>query len=132
MKITLTPQESEKFFYNSLCNGLGYMTSGYGLEFDYDKKQYAKAKENWVKANNGSSPCIEDVLMQILSDGGNLTIIDVEGGDNEKYTITMAEVHKRVQLTNAQRLIDMHTENDDAETADCILQTVFFKEVIFG
>ena len=26
MKITLTPQESEKFFYNSLCNGLGYMT----------------------------------------------------------------------------------------------------------
>jgi hypothetical protein len=131
MKITLTPQESEQFFYNSLCNGLGYVTSGYGLEFDYNEEEYKKAKVNWIKANN-NEPCLEDVLMQILRDGGSLTLIDVEGGEDEKHTITMAEVHERVQLTDAQRLIDMQTENDDAVTADCIIQTVFFKDVIFG
>jgi hypothetical protein len=126
MKITLTPQESEEYFFNALCNGLGYATSGYGLELDYEAKDYAAAKAKL------SSPSYEEVLIQILRDGGALTMVDIEGEGDMTRTINLQNVHERVQETPLRHLIDMIEENDDADTADVILQTVFFSEVIFG
>jgi hypothetical protein len=129
--LTLTPEKSEEMFYNSMCNGMGYM-SGYGLAFDYDPEEYKKAKSTLIE--NGitdGSICREDIWMQILRNGGTLTFVDEEG-DDERHSITMKEVHERVQLTDAQSILDMLNENDDANTADCILQTVFFTEVVYG
>jgi hypothetical protein len=125
MKITLTPKESEEYFYNALCNGLSYV-AGYGISMDYDEIEYGTAK---LALKN---PCYEDVLMQILRDGGKLTMEDVEGEGDMTRTITLADVHERVELTPIKYLTDMITENDDAITADVILQTVFYKEIIFG
>ena len=39
MKIELTNQESETYFYNALCNGLHYI-SDYGLELTYGNIDY--------------------------------------------------------------------------------------------
>ena len=125
MQIQLTHQESEQMFHNALCNGLGYM-SGYGLEFEYSDKQYSAAKTKL------QSPCFEDVLMQILRDGGSLTFVDVECDGEYTRSVSLADVHDRVQKTPLRFLTDMINENDDAETADVILQTVFFEEIIFG
>lgn len=129
MEITLTPKESEDYFYNALCNavGTGYMAS-YGLEMDCvgGEKTYSAAQK---KLQN---PCYEDVLMQVLRDGGKLVFNDVEGeGDNTKE-ISLADVHARVCKTPMNHLSDMINENDDAVTADVLLQTVFFENVIFG
>jgi hypothetical protein len=125
MKILLTPAESETFFYNSLCNGLGYI-QGYGLELSVNEKDYKAARKKL------DSPCFEDVLMQVLRDGKPLKMID-HGCDGE-YTkeITLKDVHEKVQTTDAKWLLQMEHEEDDATTADCILQTVFFGEIIFG
>lgn len=131
MELKLTNEESELFFYNSLCNGLGYM-SGYGLELVVDDSSYKNAKENLQKKNNDSAICYEDVLMQILRDGGNLIFNDVEEDGEYTRSITMNDVHERVPLTPAEWLIQMRDEEDDAETADAILQTVFYQEIIFG
>jgi len=131
MTITLNKKESEEFFYNALCNGLGYVCQ-YGLQLDYDSAKYKEAKMNWLKKNPGQEACLEDVLMQVLKDGGSLTLVDVEGGDDERHTIYLRDVHEKVSKTDSRRLVDMQTGNDDADTADCILQTVFFNEVIFG
>ena len=125
MQIQLTPQESETMFHNALCNGLGYM-SGYGLEFEYSEEQYRAAKTKL------QSPCFEDVLMQILRDGGSLTFVDVECDGEYTRSVSLADVHERVQKTPLRFLIDMINEQDDAETADVMLQTVFFEEIIFG
>ena len=125
MQIQLTPQESETMFHNALCNGLGYM-NGYGLEFDYCDKQYSAAKTKL------QSPCCEDVLMQILRDGGSLTFVDVECDGEYTRSVSLADVHDRVQKTPLRFLTDMINEEDDAETADAVLQTVFFEEIIFG
>ena len=125
MQIQLTPQESETMFHNALCNGLGYM-SGYGLEFEYSDKQYSAAKTKL------QSPCFEDVLMQILRDGGSLTFGDVECDGEYTRSVSLADVHDRVQKTPLRFLTDMINEEDDAETADVMLQTVFFEEIIFG
>ncbi len=127
-QIILTPQESEEFFYNAICNGLGYVTTGYGLELDYDRSQYKQAKASLID----KSPCFEDVFMEMLRMGFSLTLEDVEGdGDNTK-SITMKDVHEWVSKTPFTHLSDMIMENDDAETADIIIQTVFFNDVIFG
>lgn len=127
MKIVLTPQESEEYFYNALCNaeGTGYMNS-YGIKMTFFNADYLAAK------NKLQSPCYEDVLMQMLRDGKELTYQDIEGEGDMTHSITLQDVHDRVQLTPIKHLTDMIEENDDAETADVILQTVFFKEIVFG
>ncbi len=127
MKIELTKEESENYFHNALCNSLGYM-SGHGLRLDYDDAAYATAKANM----EDKTPCFEDVLMQILKDGGTLTMTDIEGEGDQTSTITLNDVHEKVKMTDSRHLIDMHEETDDAETGDCILQMVFFGEVVFG
>lgn len=145
MEIKLTTEESEKYFYNALCNGLGYMR-GYGLEFDYKDKDYkAAVKSLQEKLDKGEVPkeihvfkgekpsiCREDVYMEILRNGKKLKFIDHEGDGEYTREIGLAEVHERVQKTPADHLLDMVNENDDAITADVILQSVFFENVIFG
>ena len=125
MKILLTPEESETFFYNSLCNGLGYL-GGYGLELTFADSHYKAARKKL------DSPCFEDVLMQILKDGKSLKIVDHECDGEYNRTITLKDVHEKVQTTDAKWLLQMEHEEDDATTADCILQTVFFGEIVFG
>ena len=125
MKIVLTQKESEEYFYNSLCNGLSYI-QGYGLELQYKISDYNAAKK---KLN---SPCYEDVFMEILRQGKSLTIVDHEGEGEYTRSITMKDVHTRVKKTPFAHLTNMIEENDDAETADVILQTVFFEEIVFG
>jgi hypothetical protein len=124
MTVQLTPQESETHFHNALCNGLGQVRA-YGLELEYDIDHYKEAR--WSLDN----PCFEDVLMQILKDGHSLTLVDEEG-DEEDAIVTLKEVHERVSKTPIRHLVDAIEENDDAETADVILQTVFLNDVVYG
>ena len=132
MKIVLEEKESEEIFYNAMCNGLGYL-GGYGLSLDYLSKDYKKAKNALVKESVGKTVCFEDVLMKILKTGGKLKFINMSPVDGEyTRTISLKEVHERVQLSPANHLLDMINECDDAITADCILQSVIYKEVVFG
>jgi hypothetical protein len=124
MEITLTAENSETIFHTALCNGLDYI-SGHGLVMDYKRKDYDEAKQ---KLN---SPCYEDVLLQILRDGNSLQITDEDTGEYTR-TITLDDVHSRVEKTPSVFLAQMIEENDDAETADVVLQTVFFEDIIFG
>ena len=126
MELKLNTNESEEYFYNALCNGLGYL-GGYGLQLDYKNIEYIKSKS---RLSNGI--CFEDVLMQMLKDGYKITIVDVECEGEYTCSIGLEEVHDRVQNTPLEHLLDMRNGDDDATTADVILQTVFFKDVIFG
>jgi hypothetical protein len=130
MEIKLSEKESEEYFYNSLCNGLGYF-QGNGLELRYEKDDYKAAKQKLAE-NRETPVCFEEVLMEILREGKSIMAIDDECDGEYTRTITLKEVHERVQNTPADHLLDMVNETDDASTADVILQTVFFNEVIFG
>ena len=129
MTIKLTPTEAEKFFHNALCNGLQYL-SQYGCKIDYSEHDYKKAKER-LQQENLSSICYEDVLLEILIGGKTLTLIDTENGCDDSV-ITINDVYERLPLTPLRHLTDMMNEQDDADTADVILQTVFYEDVIFG
>ena len=125
MTIKLTTQESEEYFYNALCNGLLYI-SDYGLKMSYSKEHYDQAKSKLT------SPCFEDVLMQILRDGNTFGFEDLECDGEYSKQITLEDVHNKMSTVDPNRLLEMVNEDDDAETADVILQTVFYDEVIFG
>ena len=134
-KITLTPELSEELFFNALCNSLGYMCSGYDLSIGYHKQDYKNAKAKLTSdPSEFQAICYEDVLMQILRDGNTLTIEEdcYYPEDSEIFTVTLSDVHARVQETPTDYLLQMINEEDDAVTADVILQTVFLGEVIYG
>jgi len=133
MEIKLSKEESEEYFYNALCNGLGYI-SGYGLELDDDSESIVAARKNAKKRLNEKEAtgwCYEDVLMEMLRGGDQLVLIDYDN-DEERFVITLDDVHNKVQTAPVNHILDMAEGRDDAVTADVILQTVFFGEVIFG
>ena len=125
MKISLTPIESEDYFFNALCNGLHELAC-YGIELDYIEDEYKLSRASL----GPNAPCFEDVLMQMLRDGYKLAFTDTEA--EETMFITMNDVHAKVQTADTRHLLDMINEQDDAVTADVILQTVIYGEVIFG
>jgi hypothetical protein len=133
MEIKLTPQESEEYFYNALCNGLGYVSS-YGISLDYSDEDYAEAKKKLLVERPEFFACFEDVLMEMLRMGYSLIMVDEEGDGDEdsNSTITLKDVHERVSKAPVRHLMDMINENDDAETADVVIQQVFFNDIIFG
>ena len=100
------------------------------MSIDYDQTEYNKSKKSLEKANQ--SLCYEDIWMKMLQDGYSLTIVDSEGEGHYTKSIVLADVHARVELTPTRHLMDAINEEDDGDTADVILQTVFFKDIIFG
>mgnify|MGYP000400648559 FL=1 len=130
MEIKLTHTESEMFFYNALCNGLSYI-GDYNLELTYNETSYQDAKNRLNNKTPNEGLCYEDVLMEILRGGGTLTLEDREGNE-DSASITLQEVHDRVATTQLNHLMNMINENDDAETADVILQTVFLQGIVYG
>jgi len=129
MNINLTHEESEAHFYNAICNGLGELRY-YDLELDYDAKEYKAAKQQLSNKQPDTQACWEDVLMEMLRSNNTLWIVDQN--DSERHPITLDLVHERVQQTPVNHLMNAINENDDATTADCIIQTVIYGEVIYG
>ena len=129
MNINLTHGESEAHFYNAICNGLGELRY-YDLELDYDTKEYKAAKQQLSDKQPDTQACWEDVLMEMIRSGNTLWIVD--SNDGERHPITLDLVHERVQQTPVNHLMNAINENDDATTADCIIQTVVYGEVVYG
>jgi len=125
LKISLTNELSEEIFFNALCNSLDYMCSSYGLDLKYKQSDYKNAKDKL------SSPCFEDVLMQMLRDGIKIGLKDIEGGEDTVY-ITLDTIHERVKNVPLDHLLAMIDENDDADTGDVVLQIVFLNEIMYG
>ena len=124
MKIILTQKEALEYFHNALCNGMDYIT-GHGIAITWNKREYQEARKDLKLA------CHEDVLIQILKDGGRLYLQDYEG-DEERVSIILQDVYNRVGNTPIEHLSDMINGQDDAITSDVIIQTVFLQDIIYG
>lgn len=129
MKVILEHQESENLFYDALCNGLNEL-SYYDLEIDWDENEYKDARIKLKALTPDETICLEDIFMQMLRSGNTIWIVD--SNDDERHPITLKLVHDRVANTPNRHLMDAINERGDATTADCILQTVIYDEVIYG
>ena len=136
MTLSFTREEAEGIFYDALCNavGTGYI-DGHGLEMTARNEDYNTAAKSLKQFGN---PAYEDVLMEVLRQGGELTLVDHESEGEYTRSIKLADVHTRLNECLADGSLEPGTawrsywEEGDAADADAIIQTVFYKEIIFG
>jgi len=125
--IKLTAEESKGFFIDALCNGMNQMNH-YGLEWVIDENQYKSAR---MQFGDADSVYFESVIMKMLEMGYTISLKDLNDGGYDS-TISLDDVINRVNLTPSNHIMDMMNGEDDSTTADAIIQSVFYKEVIFG
>ena len=135
MEILLNDKEVKKVLHNALCNGLGWI-SGYGLSVKISKEDYAKAKnslkdEDFNVGSINIGICVEDVYMKHLEDGNELEFYDSEQEEEVGFTFEQAKENLKDENVT-MHIMDMLNERDDAITADCILQTALYGEIVFG
>ena len=127
MTIKLSNAKAEEIFFDALCNGLGQLGM-YGLLLDVNENQYRDASS---QVDSGSI-CFEDVLIKMLKLGYPLSFKDDECDGEYDAHVTLDSIHEWVPTAPSYLLDDMLTGEDDACTADGILQWVMYNEIIFG
>jgi hypothetical protein len=128
MTIKLSNAKAEEIFFDALCNGLGQLGM-YGLLLDVNENQYRDASS---QMEHFEAICVEDVLIKMLKLGYPLSFKDDECDGEYDANITLWDVHERVPTAPSYLLDAMLTGEDDACTADGILQWVMYNEIIFG
>ena len=128
--MVIEPLKAEELFHTALCNGLGEL-SGYGFEYRIDRGARSKARSILQEEFGDKTVYFEDVLLQVLRQGDSIFFIDIEGGD-EETELTLPMVHERMAMVPESDLHAILNEEDDACTADAIIQTVLFGEIIYG
>lgn len=108
---------------------------GWCCTINYNKCDYAAAR-----AKLGKDACYEEVLEQILHDGGKLQLVDSEN-PNLRYDLTMTMLLNGIELAIEQEYYanynwyedgKLSTCAIDADVADAILQLGTFRQVLFG
>lgn len=108
---------------------------GWYCTIGYNKQDYAAAR-----AKLGKDAAYEDVLEQILYNGGKLTFIDSENSDL-RYYLTLPLLMEGIERAIEQEYYSEYNWHGDgkldscmidADVADVILQLSLFEEVVFG
>ncbi len=128
MKIILEGQEVFDVLHSALCNGLRGMYN-YGFTYTSESDDYDNARKTLV-GKGLDFICIEDVYLQIIKDGGKLMFHDEE--DNLNYYLGYDKVKVNMNKVNADDILSVLKGTDDGLTADIILQTLIFGEVVYG
>lgn len=104
---------------------------------DYDDDAYKKAKQHLIELGE-KRPSWEEVLGQMLLDGGKIHIIDIEDGEDSEYTkdLTIENLKHGIQLYILNPRYHSSKSCDwtdiDAWDGDVIIQFALFDEIIFG
>ena len=128
MEITIKTTQEEKLniVHTALCNGLSFM-QGYDLEFDIigDKEQ---ARKNLKE--KGKDMCFEDFIIEVIRLDGDLQVKDYN--DEQIHHLNLESIEENFDNIVSKHILDVINGHDDAITADCILQTLIYGEVIYG
>ncbi len=145
MHITATTEEKLKVVFSCLCSGLPYFVD-YGFKLDYSTPEYVKARKSleakkargeWQDYFGGEKGtgtiCIEDIQTEMLRMGFTLKFKGGEGNKASHVTpLNLEVIERNWDKVNQRHLADMMNENDDANTADIIMQGLLFGEVVYG
>lgn len=127
MKVTVTATQEEKLevVLNSLSNT--YLFNGNLLSLKYSDKIYNK----YSKQLGNDDVCYEDVLIAIIKAGEVIKIYDEEG---EEYVgeLSLNKIEANWDSIRSEDILDIIKENDDADTADNILQCLTLGSIIYG
>lgn len=119
----------EDYLHIALCDGLSGI-SYWGFDIKYSNSQYEKEAEYY--RGKRMSPCYEDVLVRIIENGGKIKFVDIEGEGAYSVTLTQQMLHDNMKYVPQEVLKHIESEDYDAEDTNKFLQSILFKEVIFG
>jgi len=128
MKIQLEPHEAEKILHTALCNGLGELAY-YSVKEDTKKEIYDSAKSRLK--SNGNNIFYEDVLLEVIKHEGKLDFVE-DLYEDQKHSIKLSDVHNMGDIVPVGIIMAFINEEDDADTADTLLQYLLFGEVTYG
>jgi hypothetical protein len=141
MQTIATTEEKLKIVHSCLCSGLPFFVD-YGFTLDYNGHEYKKAKKSleaqqaagtWKSPFDLDDICIEDVQTEMLRMGFTLKFKGGEGNKSSHITpLNLEVIEKNWDKINQRHLADMVNENDDANTADIIMQGILFGEEVYG
>lgn len=128
--LTITTQDIVDYVLS--CEDGGF---DYWAQIGYNAEDYKAARARLIESGRPDSElCYEDILAEILEDGGKLTVTDRE--DGKDYELTMEKLLDgwKAYIIWSRSVGRSGTDFDeyDAEDADGILQYAIFGEWIYG
>lgn len=96
-------------------------------------KVSSSTPQSLVDEARSKHDCREDIWEHILLGGGSITIIDPE--DEKTYEVDLKAFEKGFKLfmlNEPRHYGDLMNECGDFYTADALLQTIVFGEVVYG
>ena len=88
--------------------------------------------EEFEKYYNTTELSTSEIVAEILLNGGEVEITDLEGDEEPKYKLTLERLLKGIAMNEEKRPHDCDLENYDAITCDAIFQYALYDEVVFG
>ena len=117
---TITEEQLKDIIIDGIETGIGYWAT---LHND---------TEEFEKYYNTTKLSTSEIVAEILLNGGEVEITDLEGDEEPKYKLTLERLLKGIAMNEEKRPHDCDLENYDAITADCIFQYALYDEVLFG
>lgn len=132
-KIIFEKEKALEILHSIFCNGALSCFSDYGFVLDWVSSEYGKAKKDLGHEGVGfGGVCYEDILVQIVRNGGELIFIDEEcEGDNTKK-LNLGVLIDGLNNASLDKVFEIINGEDDATTGELVLQEILFGEVIFG
>lgn len=137
MKITITNYtQDEKFevVYNALCNGLDGLINHYS--FDWEIVNQAMWTTEKQKLTTGSEhPCLENIMIAYMKAGGELEFTCAEFEEDDAMycnKLSLTTINANWDKIRPQELLAYYKEEDDAETAESVLQCLLLGSIVLG
>jgi hypothetical protein len=130
IQVKFTDEELLEVLHSALCNGGLVLLANCGVRVltNNESLSYKRAKDRI--SNESRSICYEDVLVEILRGGDELSFYDYE--DNERLSFGLAQARENLEKEEfADDLMTIHNEQDDAITGYNVIQGALYGEVIY-
>ena len=117
---TITEEQIKDIIIDGIETGIGYWAT---LHND---------TEEFEKYYNTTDLSTSEIVAEILLNGGEVEITDLDGDEEPKYKLTLGRLLVGIQKNEEKRPFDCDLENYDAITCDAIFQYTLYDEVVFG
>lgn len=117
---TITEEQLKDIIIDGIETGIGYWAT---LHND---------TEEFEKYYNTTKLSTSEIVAEILLNGGEVEITDLDGDEEPKYKLTLERLLVGIQKNEEKRPFDCDLENYDAITCDAIFQYALYDEVVFG
>ena len=126
-----TQEEKLKLVYDCLTTGLPTLAMC-GFRLDYSHDEYKAAHDSLAERMDPKYICIEDVQAEMLRRGNAITFVDTENDGEFTTALDLNKIESNWDKLPSRDVNDYMAEAWDSITAENMMQSLLFGEVVFG